>query len=345
MIRYVQNKSPQYSTIEQYLQDSVKTNTFTNNGPGKRSLEKTLHKLLGLDSDYSVVCVSNGTAALYIACVLAEIEIGGPISWATPAFNFPAATVNKLDTTIYDIYPDTYTLPLDIDSQGYILPTLFGTIPNLDGWLDKCEAEDRVLILDNASSPLSSFSRHGNSRAKNICQYGLMSIGSLHHTKYLGFGEGGFIVLPAKYEAQANALANFGFQDSRIHNPVATNAKMSDISAAFIHQHIHSYNIDDHLGIQKQFKDAIDKLDGVELFNYSDGVVYGNLPLLFNRSIDHLVFRDVGIEANKYYRPLKSLPNSDDLFSRIVNLPLHAGLTQYEIEIILKKVEYEAKIS
>lgn len=174
--------------------------------------------------------------------------------------------------------------------------------------------------------------------------YGNISIGSLHHTKYLGYGEGGYLVVDAEYEALANALVNFGFQDSREYKPYATNGKMSDIAAAFALQHITSYDLEKHMQMQTRYLSHIAGIEGVEPFNYSSGVVYGNMALLFDKPIDHLRFRDVGIEANKYYKPLDKLPNSLALFDRIINLPLHAGLTNYEIESILNKVEYEANI-
>ena len=340
MIRYVQTKPLDFATIENAFQESIKTNTFTNNGPLKRRLERLLHAYFGLDKTKTVVCTSSGTSALYIACMLLEQVHGERIKWVTPAFNFPAAVVNRLNTEIVDIDPETYTIPDNIQADGYIIPTLFGTTPDLELW----ENKDGHLILDNASSPLTTY------KGKNINAYGDISIGSLHHTKFLGYGEGGYLVVDAEHEAATNALLNFGFEDSRKYNTNATNAKMSDVSAAFILQHISQYDIEQHMQLQTRYLAQVAGINGVEVFNQIpqddfNRLVYGNMPLIFERPIDHLVFRDVGIEANKYYKPLIDAPNSKALFERIINLPLHAGLTNYEMELILKKVEYEANLT
>ena len=61
------------------------------------------------------------------------------------------------------------------------------------------------------------------------------------------------------------------------------------------------------------------------------------------RKIDHLFFKDQGVEAHKYYYPLKKQKNSLALYNKIVNLPLHAGLTDYEVEYILSAIKKSIK--
>ena len=86
---------------------------------------------------------------------------------------------------------------------------------------------------------------------------------------------------------------------------------------------------------------VIDDLDNCKIFNYKDGTVYGNLPIIFDRPTSHLKLRDLGIEANKYYKPLTGLKNSQWLYDRIINLPISQDFGEYEldkIKYILKKV-------
>lgn len=347
MIRYVQTKSIDFGRVKELLSESVSANIFTNDGPVKRKLENTLHKLFELGPDRRVVCTSSGTSALFIAISLLEKKACAKLDWVTPSFNFPSATVNRLDTKIKDIGLDNYSLSkeslyyglADQPYSGLIIPTLFGALPDLTIFEEHCKKHGGYLILDNASSPLSFY------KGKRINNYGDVCIGSLHHTKYLGFGEGGYLVVSSEDYALANSLTNFGFLDIRTYKNAATNGKMSDIAAAYALSHVESYDIDKHLKVQAHLVDGITDIPNVEVFNYgvTDDVL-GNFPLLFKNPTSHLGFRDVGIEANKYYKPLQDTPNSTWLYERMVNLPLHSDLTDYEVSIMLKKVAYEAKL-
>lgn len=351
MIKYVQNKSINWGRIQTLLSESEQAHAFTNSGPIKQKLEALLEAKLDLNENRRVVCTNNGTSALYILISLFEKRAGKELKLGTLSFNFPAATVNKLKTDIFDIITNgaIYDVPLKtIDYDIIIIPTLFGTVPkNLLELDDYCKKRSKILILDNASSPLTKYANIENFEKanSNINNFGTACIGSNHHTKYWGYGEGGFAVVPAELYDEFNSLTNFGFTDDRKFNNLASNAKMSDISAAFIYSHIVDYDIKNHLKIQNEYIKELEKIPNVNVFNNNKDwqIVYGNMPIVFNKPISHLTFRDIGIESNRYYKPLASLPNSNWLFERIINLPLHASLTDYDLNLILKKVEIEAK--
>lgn len=351
MIKYVQSKPIDYERIQSLLNHSVQAHTFTNGGPVKQLLEKKLSELFNLDSNHRVICTNNGTAALFILLSMYEKITDYPdLKFATPAFNFPAAVVNKLKVEIFDLelvehdHSISYRIPIEIlkeaQHDGYIIPTLFGTVPtNFEELIRWCETDSKILILDNASSPLT------NKNGKNINTFGSSSMGSGHHTKYLGFAESGFAVIPSQHYDLYSRLTNFGFDDNRKHCNLASNAKISDIGASFVLAHIETYDVEKHLRIQKKYIEALHNIKGVKVFAESNdwNIVYGNMPVCFKEEISHLVFRDVGIECNKYYKPLVAFPESEKLYKRIINLPLHAGLTNYDLSLILKKVEIEAK--
>lgn len=356
MIKYVQNKPINWDRIQTLLSESEQAHAFTNSGPIKQKLETLLEAKLDLNKNRRVVCTNNGTSALYILVSLFEKRVGKELKWATISFNFPAANVNRLKTNLLDINLELdgkniwYDIPLNIisDYDGLIIPTLFGTAPyNLLELDNYCRNNSKILILDNASSPLTKYANIENLEKanSNINNFGTACIGSLHHTKYLGHGENGFAVIPAELYDEFNSLTNFGFTDDRKFNNLASNAKMSDISAAFAFSHIVDYSIERHLKIQNEYVEELEKISNVKVFNKNKDwqIVYGNMPIVFNKPISHLIFRDIGIESNKYYKPLASFPSSNWLFDRIINLPLHASLTDYDLNLILKKVEIEAK--
>ena len=262
------------------------------------------------------------------------------LKWASSSYTFPSAVINNLDNVeIFDIDLDIFTIPLDStikNYDGFIITNLFGTYPrNIQIWIDFCKNNNKILIFDNASSPLSVFD------GKNICELGNSSIGSLHCTKYLGgASEGGFIVINKDQYDIINSLTNFGFNNSRKYNKYSSNYKMSEINAAIHLNHLQNYDIDRHIYNQGTFIEEIDQIKGVKIFNYINGVVLGNLPLVFDIPIDNRDFTDIGIMAHKYYLPLNEHhKNSNQLYNHMLNLPLYSALTEFQISFIIKQIK------
>jgi dTDP-4-amino-4,6-dideoxygalactose transaminase len=341
MIKYIQRKEVDFEKIREILSESFSLNHFTNMGPTKYSLERIIEKKLKIRKNKRVVALSNGTQALHALMLLYEFKSKRRMKWATPSFTFPSSVVGGFSTKIFDIELENYTLPLEKKNfeliDGIIITTLFGTYPNnIKEWISFCKENKKILIFDHASSPATEIN------GVNFCNLGDSSFGSLHHTKFLGFGEGGFAVVDAEDYEKINSIACFGFDGKtkeRKFQKKSSNFKMPDTSAAFIIHHIDNYNLDKHIEIQRFLIDKISSIPGVVPFNYSEGVVYGNFPLLYEKPFDHLRFRDLGIESHKYYYPLKSFKNSNWLYKRIVNLPLHESLTDYEINLMISAIK------
>lgn len=341
MIKYIQQKQINFNLLENLLKDSISLNQFTNRGPTKYALEQELTELLNITHNKRVVAVTNGTLALHALMLFYDKKFKKQLKWVTPSFTFPSCVVGRFKADILDINQETYTIELNEDVikkyDGFIITNLFGTYPsNIQQWIEECKKYNKILIFDNASSPMT------NINGININNFGDCSFGSLHHTKYLGFGEGGFLVIDEQYYDEINSVLGFGFTGTsvkRIHSKYSSNYKIPDTSASFILQHIKNYNTERHLQIQNHLITEVRSINNISIFNYKEGVVYGNLPLLYNKKIDHLFFKDQGIEAHKYYYPLKKQKNSLELYNKIVNLPLHASLTDYEVELIISVIK------
>lgn len=332
-IKYVSKKKINYEEIKRFLDVANEKNQMSNNGPTKRLLEKKLEQLLELNKDKCVICTSSGTSALHTVMYHCEKEL--EYNWTSPEFTFPSIAVGKMFKV--EIKEVNVEGSLDVDScllkyDGIIITNLFGSYVDLEAWQTFCVKNNKVLIYDNASSPLSKFND------KNICNYGDYCIGSLHHTKYLGYGEGGFIVAKKTEYEELNSITNFGFYLTRVPKKHSSNFKMSDVAAAFILNNVYNYDVDKHVANQKIIIDELKSEKNLEMFNYKEGVVYGNLPILFKQEQDSMIFKDLGIEAQKYYYPLKGGPNAENLYKRIVNFPLHAYLSDYEIEYMIQQI-------
>lgn len=339
MIKYIQNKKIDYSLFSKILEKSHSTNQFTNRGPAKFELERKLQNILKIEKNKCVVCVANGTLALH--ALLFFYEKRGKKKVLSPSYTFPSCIVGGLETNLVDIRKDTGTLcHKDLESINnsdiILITNLFGTYPkSIYEILEKCRSLNKIVILDNASSPCTEIDNI------NYCNLGSASFGSLHHTKYLGFGEGGFIVIDKKHKEEINQILGFGFSGKvteRKSDPKSSNFKISDISAAAILQHLERYNMENHKSVQEKLISFVSELSGVSVYNPSPGVVYGNLPLIYEQGGDLNYFINSGIEAKKYYYPLKNHKNSMTLYSQIINLPMHAGMSDYEIESICQTI-------
>jgi len=337
MIKFIGKKNISHSRIKELLSLSELTNHYTNNGPVKKLLEEKLEEILGL-KDKRVLCFSNGTAALHGIMLLCEKKYNTK-KWVTPAFTFPSAVVgNMFDVNVLDIDGGTATLPLDANLlapyDGIIITNLFGSYVDLEAWENFCHQHNKILIFDNASSPLSKCD------GTNICNFGDYSFGSLHHTKYLGFGEGGFVVAPEEDYEMLLQITNFGYDKDKKYHRLSSNYKMSDVSAAYILSQIDNYNIDRHVEIQNKIIEKFSHKKKVEIFNYKEDTIYGNIPIIFDNEADkEAVSRQSGIEVFKYYRPLKEFPETRRLYSHMINLPVYSSLSDNDIIRILEGVQ------
>lgn len=328
--RYVQPKEVEPNRIAELLALSKKQHQYTNNGPVKTLLEQHIQQRLGLREN-RVVCFSSGTAALHALM----FHCGPGISWAVPAYTFPSPLVGiGADIRIADIDLDTATLsPKRLpECDGVIITNLFGASVDMDFWIDICKQKGWALIFDNASSPLSMY------HDINICDFNAYSFGSLHHTKYLGFGEGGFAVVPAQEYDAVNSLSAFGFGPDRQFKVASSNFKMSDIAAAYILAHLESYDETAHVAVQRAVVSALGGIK-VRLLGYQPGAVYGSLPVVFDYPVSIPDVKESGIEIQKYYRPLAPLPHAMDLFARILNFPIYASLGADYIKALSRTVK------
>ena len=337
MIEFIGKKSVNHRRIQELLSLSEATNDYTNNGPVKEALESELQSLLGV-LDKKVVCFSNGTTALHGIMLLCQKKFNTR-RWVTPSFTFPSVVVGgTFDVDVLDINFETGTLEKDPELlapyDGIVLTNLFGSYVDIHWWEDYCRENGKVLVFDNASSPLSKIS------GTNICNFGDYSFGSLHHTKYLGFGEGGFAVVSRGDYELLSQMTNFGYDKNRKYNRLSSNFKMSDVSAAYILSHMEDYDIDRHVAIQQSFVEQISKSRKMKIFNYKEGTIYGNIPTVFDRGANHAALTEnTGIEIFKYYRPLEPAPEATRLYSRMINFPIYARLSDADVNKILDEIE------
>ena len=336
-INWLAKKSVDYSNIEKYLQASRETNQYTNSGPMVRQLEAWLTKKLAVDEDRAVIAVANGAVGLHVLAASVDIVLGKEHQYVTSDFTFPCSAQGYLkDSLICDIDEDG-NLDLDlVQGDGLIVTNLFGHLSNIRRYLDFCEAKSYPCLFDNACACYSFY------QGSNAVNYGDGCIISLHHTKPIGFGEGGLIILKKKYELTARKLLNFGFEIKNgnvVWHKSGTNAKMSDVSASFIYDYVTTnfdYMIQNNTSLYTEFQRRLSEIPKVKLLtNYSDNVPFVNcLPLICQQEITGIELHNLdlhGITARKYYVPLTGQTQAQKLFQHILCLPLHMDMTIADI--------------
>lgn len=241
---------------------------------------------------------SSGTTALY-ALVSLHTHLYNISEWLISSFGFPCSHQNILANAIV----------VDCDKNGFLEPTDRPAIAtNVFGGRQTMDAR----IVDSAM-------------AFDSAKHGANEIISFHHTKPWGFGEGGCAIIRKDHEKIIRSIINFGLIDNTpIDNKLVTNAKMSDIAAAFILDRLDTFNTNIY---REQFTRIV-KLAaeyGIECLNNSAGTPC-NVPLMFPRTISKI--KNQHIVLHKYYKPLQETPNAADIYRRIVNFPCHTGIAQ-----------------
>lgn len=167
---------------------------YLTTGPAVAAFEKKVADYVG--AKYAVA-VSNGTAALHVACLAAGIGEGDEVITTPITF---AASANCVlycgGTPVFaDIDPDTYNIsPVELESK--ITPQTKAIIPvhytgqpcDMDAILEIARKHDLLVIEDGAHALGASY------KGKKIGSIADMTCFSFHPVKPVTTGEGGMIV-------------------------------------------------------------------------------------------------------------------------------------------------------
>lgn len=337
MINWVPNKKINKLRIDELLQQSIESNKFTNYGPCVKLLEELTHKLLKLDETKKVICVSNGAAALSACVATFEYKCGRKLNFVTQSFTFPASAQGYLSNVeIIDIDKegglDITQIPSSCD--GIIVTNIFGNVVNIDKYTKWCAENNKILIFDNAATSYTFY------KEKNSCNYGNASIVSFHHTKPIGFGEGGCIIIDAEYENYTRQIINFGF-DAKLSikwNRLGSNYKMSDIQAAYIISYFETLNdiVSHHRELYLYMKTKIN--DKIKLFpNFSDNVPFLSCFCILIKNSEQCIqeLLKQNIFSRKYYVSLTNTPVSNEFYENIVCIPCTIDMKFTDIDQII----------
>jgi len=303
-----------------YLTNANDKNTFSNYGWAVQELELRARDVLKISDTKAVIATNNGASSFHTAVYALNRFYKKTHRVLTQDFTFPCNSQG----------PATGAIIVDFDGELNIDSTYLDgmasahivVVTNCFGHLQDIEKienlfSDKFIIYDNAASPYSFY------KGKNILNYGTASYVSLHHTKPIGFGEGGLLIIDKEYEECARSAINFGKLDDSF-NEYGSNFKMSEIAAASILQWWDQWDIDRIASLfeERYFEKRFEfrQVAGNLFSNYCIENFFANfLPFIYEKPVSVDSFKE---PVAKYYKPLRGLPVSNYVYDRIICHPL-----------------------
>ncbi len=222
---------PDTASLTPYLTRIDEGRWYSNFGPLLTDLERRLTARLAKPAQLATV--ANGTLAITLALQALGCEPGDLCVIPAWTFTATAHAVRQagLEPWLLDVDPDTWMLdPAAVVAAlatapgpvAAIVPVAaFGRMPDLDAWAKVARHTGVPVVVDGAAA----------FDALNRAPVPVTV--SLHATKSVSTGEGGFIASDdADFIARFKALTTFGFEGDRYSRVTATNAKLSEYAAA-----------------------------------------------------------------------------------------------------------------
>jgi dTDP-4-amino-4,6-dideoxygalactose transaminase len=234
-IPVMQPRMPQYKDVKSFLKAMDASGTYSNNGPLVRSLENKYAEKLNINPLH-IVAVANATLAIEGFLSISPVE-----EWVIPSYTFSATGLAALNSGKRIVLADANVEDWQIDLSQHLDPLSRGIVPVMPFGakvdLQKYIGFQNVLI--DAAASIAEFPDLSSLKS------GWAVVYSLHATKLLGAGEGGLIIFGSTELAQRfRQWINFGFFGMRESNSQGTNAKMSEIHAAYAHASLRNWRVD-----------------------------------------------------------------------------------------------------
>jgi dTDP-4-amino-4,6-dideoxygalactose transaminase len=342
---------PPLDEYVRYLEGIWSRNYLTNQGPLLKELEQKLqaYHRLGVP----VYCVANGGLGLQLA--IQALGVRGEV--VTTPFSYVATTACPLwegcSVTFADIEPDYLTLdPRAVEAaitprtEAIIATHVFGNPCDVDALAVIAERHGLALIYDAAHAFGVTY------KGRSLLEWGDVSVVSMHATKLFHTVEGGFVVASDPPIARKiEWMRRFGHNGPKDFHGAGINAKLSELHAAMgLANYDHLSEI---LANRKAVCDAYDaaltghaKLRPAFVLRPETGWNHAYYPIITSTAVEReaLIARmdRERVYTRRYFDPSldkvgtlggqsAAMPVSHDITSRILCLPLSAGMTGEDI--------------
>ena len=350
-------KLPAASSLLPYLSDIDTGRIYSNFGPLAIRLEHRLaaHFSIG---DHAVTTVANATLGLALALSAQQVTAG--TLCVIPAWTFvaspQAARLAGLTPYFVDVDPRTWALEPDaIDDiiagapgeVSAVMPVApFGRPIDLHAW-DRFRSRTGLAVVIDAAAGFDA-----------AVATGTPTVVSLHATKVLGTGEGGFVLCDNRdLVVDIRRRMNFGFRGSREAMVPAFNAKFSEYHAAVGHAALDEWHSAraDWLRVSDRYREALQLSTVARLQEgFGDTWVSSVCVLgLTGTDANRLERRttNAAIETRRWWGhgaqghgsmsacPRAPLPVTEQLSRSTLGVPMFRDLTPADIDRVIESIE------
>ena len=343
------------------IRESLESRWLTNDGPFVQEFER---RICNATKTKHAIAISNATLGLQLA--IRALGMKGAV--IVPSYTF-VATAQALHwqgiTPVFcEVDPETHCIDInDVEQKmspeisGIIGVHLWGRACNVEGLADIASRHNVPLLLDAAQA---FGAKHDG---VPIGGNGAAEVFSFHATKFVNSFEGGAITTNDQELAdQLRLMRNFGFEDYDKVVQSGTNAKMCEPAAAMGITSLES--AERFLAINREnlakYREGLQSIPGItfhdQLLHEDSNCQYAVVEVNeneFGLSRDQVltILRSENILARKYFSPgchqisvfctdePPSLPVTESLCDRVLQLPTGNGMTVIQIEQVCNLVQ------
>ena len=312
---------------------------FANLGLQEQELRERLGARLGVSAS-RVVTAANATLG-----IAGAVAVLGGRRWLVPSFTFPATPSAVMAAgarpVLGDIRASDWTLAESGEEVDGVVPVSpFGAVPDVARWASAGR------VVHDAAASLGAVSDLSDLPPEQAVVF------SLHATKVLGSGEGGFVVLGDDVTAdRLRAWTNFGFAGSREARSAGLNAKLSEVQACYVHAALDGWTteLDEWRSAREHVVTMCARI-GVELFTASpDGVdpyAIARFPDAATTERVERTLAERGIETRRWWSAgchrmpafadleRSDMATTDLVASTSLGLPFFRGLSDADATVI-----------
>lgn len=338
-------------------------------GPMTKAFEREFAALCGTED---AVAVNNCTAGLHLALLALDVGPGDEVLVAD--YTFPATGHAVLFTgatpVFVDVRPDTWCIDPDAvgaaitpRTKGIIAVDVAGQCADYRALGELRRRHGIFLLQDAACSAGARYDgrRAGDPRLADVAAF------SLHGRKGITCGEGGVVVSGNdQLLARVRKRGAFGIESAfarqgsaqlpiPVFDTIGYNYKLSDIAAAIARVQLERLDalLSARRSVAKKYDELFADLDLVQVPVVDPACehTYQAYILTLDPSVDRdvvaLRLRDSGIGANigtyashlqPVYGETAPCPVSADIFRRHLAIPMHANLSDADIELVAHEV-------
>tara|TARA_R110002072_G_scaffold245959_3_gene405202 strand:+ start:4796 stop:5875 length:1080 start_codon:yes stop_codon:yes gene_type:complete len=350
---------PDLNKLHSYLERVNESGWFTNFGPLHNELTHRLEDFLGVKN---LLLVNNGTLALQVAAKALETKsiLATPFSFVA---TISAFKWQKDDVAFADVDRETYNLSPQAIKNAIANNCKADTLVATHVYGNPCD----VVAIDTLAQKFNMKTIYDAAHAfgikvhdQSVLKYGDASILSFHATKVFHTIEGGAVVFKQKQHFEkAKQLINFGINSNGVISGDGINAKLNEYQAAV--GLVNIKNIDNILyrraELFTKYSGLLKSIVEIPTWHASANIngAYFVIALKNKTQRDKLVIdlNKKSIQSRCYFSPsldeiyknIKSygIENSRHIADRVLCLPLHAYMTDADVELVVNTIKESVK--